>query len=302
MDKRLLIVIAGPTASGKSELAVELAEHFQTEIISADSRQCYREMSIGTAKPGADLLDRVPHHFISSHSIEVPLHAGEFATEGRKLLHRIFSTTSVAILTGGTGMYIEALIHGMDVFPSIEKSSRDQASAMLKEGGVKEACAFLSEKDPEYLKMVDRSNPARLRRAIEVIIQSGKPFSSFLNKSKAAPEFTTLMYVPEFERTQLYDRINRRVDAMMQAGLLQEVNELVPYKAHQALQTVGYKELFQYLDGSVDLVTAVELIKQHTRNYAKRQLTWFRNKGDYRFIPYENALKIIIGDVSAILH
>jgi tRNA dimethylallyltransferase len=294
MDKRLLIVIAGPTASGKSELAVEIAEHYQTEILSADSRQCYRELNIGTAKPTVDLLRRAPHHFINSHSIEVPIHAGEFASEGRRILDRIFSTKQVAVVAGGTGLYIEALTKGIDPFPTIEPGIRDRASSLVFENGVEEACRFLAVQDPDYLNSVDRSNPARLRRAIEVILQTGLPYSSFLNKGKSNLELNILMFVPEIERSVLYDRINQRVDRMINDGLIEEVKGLLPFRHYQTLQTVGYSEVFQHLQGKIDQQTAIELIKQHTRNYAKRQLTWFRNKGDFRFIPYADAKSIVL--------
>lgn len=300
-DTPLLVVIAGATASGKSELAVEIAEYFQTEIISADSRQCYLELSIGTAKPEPALLRRIPHHFINSHSIHSPLHAGDFAAQGRMILDRIFSTRRVAVVAGGTGLYIDALIQGIDHFPTIEAHVREEATRMIREGGTEAACEFLAEKDPDHLKNVDRANPARLRRAIEVILQSGLPYSSFLNKERGLPDFSTLLFVPEFERTGLYERINARVDRMMEAGLLDEVIRLAPFRDHQALQTVGYSELFDYLDKKTDLQTAVSLIKQHTRNYAKRQLTWFRNKGDFRFIPQADAREIIIREAEDIL-
>jgi tRNA dimethylallyltransferase len=301
MDSRILVVIAGPTASGKSELAVEIAEHFQTEIISADSRQCYRELFIGTAKPDATLLERIPHHFINSHSIHSPLHAGDFAAQGRMILDRIFSDRKVAVIVGGTGLYIDALIQGMDRFPTIEAHVREEANRMIREGGTEAACEFLAEKDPDHLKNVDQANPARLRRALEVILQSGLPYSGFLNKERSSPDFSTLLFVPEFERAELYERINARVDRMMEAGLLDEVIRLAPFRDHQALQTVGYSELFDYLDKKTDLQTAVSLIKQHTRNYAKRQLTWFRNKGNFRFIPQADAREIIIREAEDIL-
>lgn len=301
MDNRLLIVIAGPTASGKSDLAVEIAEHFKTEIISADSRQCYRELSIGTAKPDDTLLARVRHHFIDSHTIQRPIHAGEFVLEGRKVLDRIFSEKPVAVMVGGTGMYIDALIQGMDSFPAIDEENRAEAARILQTGGPSAACDFLSGNDPEYLKVVDRANPSRLRRAIEVILQSGLPYSTFLNRDKNPVDFATLKFVPEIDRPHLYERIDLRVDRMIKAGLLDEVNRLIPFRNQQALHTVGYTELFQYLDGTLDLQTAISLIKQHSRNYAKRQLTWFRNKGEFRFVPHDEAKAYIIREASMIL-
>lgn len=271
-----LIVIAGPTASGKTDLAIGLAKHFHTEILSADSRQFYREMNIGTAKPGPDELIAISHHFINSLSIIDDYNVGNFETEALDLLHRLFRDADHVIMAGGSGLYIRAVCEGLDVFPDVPVELRNQLEKEYLEHGIERLQHELRLTDPGYYQQVDLNNPHRLIRALSVIRVSGIPFSTFRKQNRVPRDFQPVYILLEPEKEELYSRINQRVDQMMDKGLLEEASLLYPYRHLNALQTVGYTELFSYLDQKISLDEAVELIKQHSRNYAKRQLTWFR--------------------------
>jgi tRNA dimethylallyltransferase len=292
--KPLLIILGGATGSGKTDLAIELAEHFKTAVISADSRQCYREMSIGTAKPDQEQLKRVPHYFIDSHSIHEPVNAGIFVEYARNLLAELFSKHSLVVMAGGTGLYLHALTEGIDELPSVRPEIRLTISDQYNTHGISYLQKIVSVADPEYFDKVDRKNPARLMRAAEIILQTDRPYSCFLKKAQHELPFDTLRLVPELDRKALYHRIDQRVDKMMETGFEAEARSLFPFADLKALQTVGYSEMFDHFRGQQDLRTTVSLIKQHTRNYAKRQLTWFRNKALYRFVPKDELVQFVI--------
>ncbi|MCJ8210217.1 tRNA (adenosine(37)-N6)-dimethylallyltransferase MiaA [Mucilaginibacter sp. RS28] len=276
MDKtKTLLVVAGPTAVGKTAAAIELARYFQTEIISADSRQFYKEMSIGTAKPSLEELAAAKHHFIGSHSITETFTVGDFEQDALKVIERLFENHNVVIMAGGSGLYVRAVCEGFDELPSAPPEVRENLNRQLQEKGITSLQEDLAKADPVYFREVDLNNPQRLIRALEVYQSTGKPFSSYRKEKKHTRPFHIVKIGLTMPREQLYDRINQRVELMMEDGLLEEVKALLPYRHLNALQTVGYTELFDYLDGKTDLHTAVELIKQHTRQFAKRQLTWF---------------------------
>jgi tRNA dimethylallyltransferase len=277
--KPILIIVQGPTASGKTSLAIELALYFDTQIISADARQFYSEMSIGTAKPSDIELSQVKHHFINSHSIQQDFTASNFAQEATLLLNRLFETRKVVVLVGGSNMYIDALIDGLDDIPS-DLSLKKELNSILEKNGIDVFLEELKEKDPETFKTIDKNNPHRILRAIEAIRLSGQKFSDLKSGHKQQNMFNTFRFALQWERSVLYDRINQRVDLMMDQGLLAEVKSLMPQRSLNALKTVGYTELFNYLDGQINLDFALDQIKQHTRNYAKRQLTWLNRYDD----------------------
>jgi tRNA dimethylallyltransferase len=272
--KRLL-VIGGPTAGGKTALSIALARHLNTVILSADSRQFYKEMNIGTAKPSMEEQDGIPHFFIDSHSIHEALTAANYADQALEVLNNQFQQHDTIILTGGSGMFIDALCKGLDNIPH-STEIRDQLTAQWKTNGL----AFIQEKlknaDPDYYDQVDRQNPVRIIRALEAIEITGKPFSSLRKSSGTTRPFAIQYIIIEHNREALYKRIDRRVDLMMENGLLDEAKALLPHRNLNALNTVGYMELFDYYDGTLSLGEAIEKIKQNTRNYAKRQITWCR--------------------------
>ena len=278
--KKKLIIIGGPTASGKTDCAIQLAQHFGTEILSADSRQFYKEMSIGTAKPQLSDLAKAKHHFIGNLSIHDAYSVGDFERDALAVLETIFETHDTAIMVGGTGLYIRAVCEGLDVFPEVPPPIRDEFEGIFEKQGIEPLQKMLQEIDYEYFIKADIHNPMRLIRALSVWKASGKPFSSYLSGNKVERNFTPVYIALEMPRAILYDRINRRVDLMMAEGLLDEAKALYPFKHLNALQTVGYTELFAHFDGEMTLDEAVDKIKQHTRNYAKRQMTWFR-KNDF---------------------
>lgn len=275
MHKNQLIVIAGPTASGKTSLAVALAKKLDTVILSADSRQFYKELSIGTAKPTKEEMQGIDHYFVDSHSVKEPLSAGAFEKEALLVLEELFKKHSKVILVGGSGMYLKALTHGTDQLPSDEEV-RKKWNSIYDEKGIIFLQNHLKELDPERFNSIDIENPVRLIRNIEIIETSGKTVTAQLGKNISKRFFSSQYFVINHPREKLYERINLRVDEMIANGLLDEVKELEPYKSLQTLNTVGYKELYAYMDGTHDFQTAVELIKRNTRRYAKRQLTWFR--------------------------
>lgn len=271
-----LIVIAGPTAIGKTALAIQLARHFSTEIISADSRQFFREMSIGTAKPSPDELAAARHHFINSHSIHTFFSTGDFEKEALTVLEDIFSRSRIAIMAGGSGLYLDAVTKGLDSLPDTDLKIREELNALFAAEGLEPIRQQLAAADPDYFAKADQDNPQRLIRGLEFFLSTGQRVSSFLTNSKKHRPFNILKIGLNTDRALLYEHINHRVDMMLKEGLLDEVAGLAPYKTLNALKTVGYAELFDYLEGSLSLETAVERIKQNTRRFAKRQLTWFR--------------------------
>jgi len=277
---KTLIVIVGPTAIGKTALAISLAQFYKTEIISADSRQFFKEMNIGTAKPSEQELAAAPHHFVDSHSIQTLFSTGDFEVEALKLMAALFQKHDVLIMVGGSGLYIDAVCKGLDDLPEIDLSIREQLNQKLANEGIAAIKNQLQELDPAYYEKVDQANPQRMIRGLEVVLSTGKKLSSFLTATKKHRPFQIIKIGLNTDRALLYDRINRRVDLMMAAGQLEEVKSLIPYRAYNALNTVGYSELFDYLEGKTELTTAVNMIKQNTRRFAKRQLTWFRRDED----------------------
>ena len=284
-----LIVIQGPTASGKTALAIELAKHFQTVIVSADSRQFYKEMSIGTAKPNIEEQAGIKHYFIDSHSIQKPLTAADYEKEALEVLKAEFLQHDYIILVGGSGMFIDALCKGLDPIPS-NIELRDELTNEFKLSGLENLCRELKEKDPEYFSQVDQKNPARIIRAIEAIRLSGKTYSELRTKKPAQREFESFSFVIDLPREVLYNRINQRVEIMFDKGLLEEAQKLIPYQDLQSLNTVGYSELFSYFKGEIDLETAKEQIKQNSRRYAKRQLTWFKRDEKAQWLKSSNLI------------
>lgn len=284
-EKNTLLVIAGPTAVGKTDLAISLAKKLKTEIISADSRQFFREMGIGTAKPSASALQEVPHHFINSHSITETYDAAQFAKDAHSLLKKIFEQRDVCIMCGGSGLYIKAVCEGFDDIPEIPDNIRASLITNYEANGIEWLQDEMKKADPEYYEVLDQQNPHRLIRALEVKIGTGKSLSSFFTKEKSNHNFNIIKIGLELPRDLLYERIDTRMDKMVEQGLFEEAKSLINFREHQALQTVGYKEIFDYLDGQYDREEAIRLLKRNSRRYAKRQLTWF--KKDKGFVWFD---------------
>ncbi|MDX1761980.1 MAG: tRNA (adenosine(37)-N6)-dimethylallyltransferase MiaA [Christiangramia sp.] len=282
-----LINILGPTAIGKTALSIKVARHFDTEIISADSRQFFKEMRIGTAVPEKHELEQAPHHFIQHISIEDNYSVGDFEREAINKLGEIFANHDVAVMVGGSGLYVKAVTQGLDDFPEVDPDIRNNLNKHLEEDGIDWLQQKLFVLDPEYYKNVDVQNPHRLIRALEICISTGKPFSSFLEQDKKERNFKTINIGLTAEREIIYDRINRRVDLMVENGLVEEAKAVYPKRELNALNTVGYKELFKYFDGEWDLETAISEIKKNTRRFAKRQLTWFRKDESIEWFDYK---------------
>ena len=279
MNSKRLLYVAGPTARAPA-MAIALAKHFDTEIVSCDSRQFYKEMTLGTAVPNSEELAAAPHHFIQQRSIRELYSVGDFQREALKTLKTLFKTKDTVILVGGSGMYADALIDGLDVFPEIDPQIRLDLNAKLHNEGIEALSRQLKKLDLTYYQKVDLDNPHRLIRALEVCLESGLPYSSFLGNKKAPDFFTTKKIVIQWKRQTLYQRINQRVDQIVAAGLEEEARKLYPNKDENALQTVGYREWFIHFDGTTDKATAIEEIKKNTRRYAKRQITWFKRYSD----------------------
>jgi tRNA dimethylallyltransferase len=272
----LLIVITGPTAVGKTALAIEIAKSFATEILSADSRQFYREMKIGTAIPTAAQLNAVPHHFIGHISIHDTYNVSRFEEDALATLDHLLPSTGQSVLTGGSGLYINAVCHGIDDLPDPDDGLRSALKEMYRNGGIQALQDKVKEMDPEYYEKADHANPKRLLRAIEVCMTTGVTYSSLRKNSPKSRKFNVVKIGLELEREILYGRINKRVDKMMEDGLLTEAESLYEFRHLNALNTVGYKELFDFFEDKISLDEAVEKIRIHSRRYAKRQLTWFR--------------------------
>ncbi|MEJ8755978.1 tRNA (adenosine(37)-N6)-dimethylallyltransferase MiaA [Pontibacter sp. H259] len=270
-----LIVVVGPTAVGKTDLCVKLATYFNSEVISADSRQFYREMTIGTAKPTIAEQQGIPHHFVDSHAITEEYNAGAFEQDALQLLATLFESRDVVIVTGGSGLYVRALCEGMDEMPETDPAIRIALTHTFETEGLEALLNQLQQLDPDYYNQVDKANPQRVMRALEVCLSSGQPYSAFRKSERAVRPFNIIKIGLTRDRQELYNRIDKRMDLMLQQGLLEEAKALYPYRTHNALQTVGYKEIFDYLEGKYDWDEAVRLLKRNSRRYAKRQLTWF---------------------------
>ena len=295
MSPTLLITVVGPTAIGKTRWAVSLAKHYNTEVISADSRQFFKEMSIGTAAPTVEEQDGVPHHFVHHLSVEQPYSVGDFEQDALNLIAERSADHSVLIMAGGSGLYVDAVLYGLDHFPEVEAGIREDLVRTLDNEGLAALQTELQRTDPEYYKKVDLQNPQRIVRALEVIRSSGQPFSSFRKRAKDKRPFASVLIGLKADREVIYERINQRVDQMMEQGLEKEARALYPLRELNALQTVGYKELFAYFDGEISREMAVDRIKQNTRRFAKRQLTWFRKNKDIKWFDHDSSLEEVVG-------
>lgn len=292
-----LISVVGPTAIGKTTLSIALAKFFNTEIISADSRQFYKEMQIGTAVPTLEELKEIKHHFIQHKSIHADYNVGTFEKDAISCLDGLFKNNNMVVMVGGSGLYLDAVTKGLDEFPEVDDSIRKALNERLAKDGLKNLQNELQERDPKSYASIAIDNPHRVIRALEICLGTGKPYSSFLAKTTKVRPFNNITIGLTAHRSQIYDRINKRVDAMMASGLLDEANRLYPFKHLNALNTVGYKELFNYLEGEWSLDFAISEIKKNTRRFAKRQLTWFRKDENIIWFNYETDPKVIILEI-----
>ncbi|MFD2726252.1 tRNA (adenosine(37)-N6)-dimethylallyltransferase MiaA [Hyunsoonleella rubra] len=297
--KKHLISVIGPTAIGKTALSIKLAQHFGTEIISADSRQFFKEMHIGTAAPTPEELQQAKHHFVHHKSIMEDYNVGAFERDAIDRLNQLFQNYDVVIMVGGSGLYVDAVTKGLDDFPNVDASIRDTLNKEFQEKGLPYLQDRLKDLDRKSYDTIAIDNPHRVIRALEVSIGTGKTYSSFLNRAKNDRPFETISIGLMAERQVIYDRINQRVDLMIKDGLLEEVKQLLPYKDLNALNTVGYKELFNYLDGEWTLDFAISEIKKNTRRFAKRQLTWFKKNENTCWFDYTADLSQIIKGIEA---
>ncbi|MFN4364653.1 tRNA (adenosine(37)-N6)-dimethylallyltransferase MiaA [Chryseobacterium hispalense] len=285
MKKKNLISVVGPTGIGKTRLAIDLAKHFDTEIVSCDSRQFFKEMKIGTASPSEEELAEAPHHFIGNLSVEEYYSIGQYEEDALKKLSELFENHETVILVGGSMMYEKAVIEGLNDLPEADEENQKKLQDIFENEGIEKLQEILKDLDPEYFSIVDIHNHRRLLRAIDVIWQTNKKYSEQIAVSQNSRDFKTIRIGIEAPREELYDRINRRVDIMMEKGLLDEAKRLEKFKHLTALNTVGYAELFKYFDGEWDLDFAVSEIKKNSRRYAKRQLTWYRKADDIHYLP-----------------
>ncbi len=283
--KKKVIVIAGATAVGKTSVAIEVAKHFKSQIISADSRQCYKEMNIGVARPSVEQLQQVEHHFVASHSIHEKVTAATFEKYALEKASAIFLENDIAVMVGGTGLYIKAFCDGFDEIPDVPEEVRNEIIKRYELEGLEWLKQNVEQKDPLFFATGEINNPQRLMRALEVITFTGSSIVELRKRKKAQREFETVKIALNLPKEQLHHNINSRVETMVQQGLEQEARTLLPYRHLNALQTVGYKEMFQFFDGHVSLKEGTDLIKKNTRQYAKRQLTWFRKDKEYRWLP-----------------
>lgn len=293
VKKKTLVVVLGPTAVGKTDVAIRLAKELHTEIISADSRQLYREIPIGTAAPAADQLEAVPHYFTGILSLHQDYNVSQYEKEVLALLRQKFREHDVMIMCGGSGLYIDAVCKGIDQFPDSDPILRKKLQEKWKQQGIKALQEQLKNLDPEYYALVDRQNHNRLMRAIEVCLQTGQKYSELRLNKPQKRDFNILKIGLQLPREILFENINRRTETMMENGWLEEAKKVLPFRKQNALNTVGYKELFAYLDGKLTLEEAVEKIKTNTRRYAKRQLTWFRKDREIRWFPPEDVEVIL---------
>ncbi|MFC7358559.1 tRNA (adenosine(37)-N6)-dimethylallyltransferase MiaA [Jejudonia soesokkakensis] len=297
--KPLLICVVGPTAIGKTALAIEIARAFSTEIVSADSRQFFQEMNIGTAVPSVEELALVPHHFIQQISITENYSVGDFERDALQTLDTLFKKKDVAVMVGGSGLYVDAVVKGLDTFPEVPSEIRNQLTKELEENGLEALQKELEKVDPTYYKTIDFQNPRRITRALEIYRTTGNPYSTYIRSKPAARNFNTIYIGIRADRKIIYDRINQRVDIMMDHGLLNEAEKLYEHRDLNALQTVGYRELFQYFDGAFSLAEAVSEIKKNTRRFAKRQLTWLRKNEAIHWIDFPVHVSEVITQIKA---
>lgn len=290
VNNKKLIVLTGPTAVGKTKEAINLAKALNTEIISADSRQFYKELNIGVATPSKEELEEVKHHFIGHISIHNNYNVGLFEKDALERIELLFKTYDTIVLTGGSGMYIDVVCNGMDSLPDVDIEIRNELNRIFKEEGISVLQEELKEKDIEYHNIVDTKNHIRLIRALEVIRQTGKTFSFYRTNQKTQRDFQIVKFALQRERSELIERIDKRVDLMIESGLLEEAKEVYPYKNLSALNTVGYKELFKYFDNQISFQQAIEDVKTNTRRYAKRQMTWFRKDKEYIWLDAKNPI------------
>jgi tRNA dimethylallyltransferase len=293
---RRLIVVVGPTASGKTDLSIALARHYNAPILSTDSRQVYKGLPIGTAYPSAEQLQAVEHHFIAERELTEDFNCGQYEKEALERLDTLFKSVNTVVAVGGSGLYIRALCEGMDSLPEADATLREQLATRLQNEGVECLANQLRELDPEYYQVVDRNNPARIMRALEVCLSSGQKYSELRKGERKERDFQIVKIGVSMPREQLYDRVNRRVEMMIAAGLEAEARSVLAYRHCNSLHTVGYSEMFDYFDGKTTLDEAIELIKRNTRHYAKRQMTWFRRDEQIAwFAPtdYQQIIKYI---------
>ena len=293
-NKKILLTVVGPTAIGKTSLAIDLALHFGTEIISCDSRQFFKEMSIGTAVPSSEELAQVKHHFIQHKSIFDTYSVGDFERDAITLLKELFKQHNVVIMVGGSGLYADTVVYGLDDFPEVSPEIRNELNELYQKQGITYLQTRLKDLDPIQYTQIDVQNPQRMMRALEVCIASGKPYSSFLNKKETLRDFTNITIGLTAEREVVYNRINERVELMLENGLLIETQTLFPHKGLNALQTVGYRELFNFFEGKTSLDFAIEEIKKNTRRFAKRQYTWFHKNKDINWFEINQLDKLFI--------
>lgn len=293
MSTKRLLVIVGPTGSGKTDLSIRLAGHYAAPILSTDSRQVYRGMPIGTAQPTFDQLQAIEHHFIASHDIKDYLSCGEYEVQALARLEKLFAGHDYVVAVGGAGLYVRALCEGMDDLPQADENLRRELAARLRTEGLEALAGQLRTLDPDYYAVVDRSNPARVVRALEVCLQTGLPYSRLRTGRRRKRDFDIVKVGIDMPREELYGRIDHRVGQMLADGLEAEARAVYPYRGLNALQTVGYREFFDYFDGRISYDRAVELIKRNSRRYAKRQLTWFRRDAEIRWFGPDQTGAII---------
>ena len=293
MKTKTLIIILGPTAIGKTSISIKLAKHYNTQIISADSRQFYKELKIGAAPPSKEELSEVQHHFIHNLSVNEDYNVGKFEEDALRKIEELLKEKEKIIMVGGSGLYIDAICKGFDKMPDTSKEIRNKVISLYKEKGIKFLQSELKENDPIYFNEVDIQNPQRLMRALEVIYSTGKPFSNFRKEQVKKRSFNIVKIGLDMNREDLYKRINKRVDIMIENGLLNEVESLLNHRNKNSLQTVGYKELFEYLDGKYSQEEAIDMIKQNTRRFAKRQISWFKRDETITYFSTSKIKKII---------
>lgn len=292
--RKTLLTIVGPTAIGKTRMAIALATHFGTEILSCDSRQFFKELRIGTAVPSAEELAQVPHHFIQHKSIFESYSVGDFERDVIALLDKLFKKHDVVVMVGGSGLYAKAIIDGLDDFPEVDEIIRQELNEAYAQKGIEYLQELLKTLDEVQYNQMDVQNPQRLIRALEVCRASGKPYSSFLQRKEKQRDFTSVQIGLTADRTEVYERINKRVDMMLEEGLLIEAQDMMPYKHLNALQTVGYKELFSFFEGECSFEAAIEAIKMNTRRFAKRQFTWFQKDKRIKWFDYRSSLEEVV--------
>lgn len=299
LAKKTLLCIVGPTAVGKTALCVDLAKRLQTEIISADSRQFYQELSIGTAKPSEAEMRGVPHHFINSHSIHDYFSPGDFERDAMELLAKLFQNLDLVIATGGSGLYLKALTDGLDEMPEVDLNLRESLNARLKAGELSKLVDELTVLDPEYVEKLDIKNPQRVVRALEICLSTGQPYTYFRQKRDRDRPFQVIQYCLDRPRAELYERIDLRMDHMLAHGLMDEAKEFADFQSNYALKTLGYKEIYGFLRGEYDQVEMIRLLKRNSRHYAKKQITWFRHQSEYTWLHPDQAFDQILQDVAS---